>query len=341
MSKIKIAIFGASGYSGEELFRLLSKHPDADIKAVTSRQYAGQGIETVFPRLSDTDLKFCEPDVDTIAPQVDCAFLALPHGLAHQYAAPLLAKGLKVIDISADFRLKSLEKYKSYYKVDHPAPDLLPKAVYGLTEVYRDQIKGADLIACPGCYPTSILLPLIPFMKAGVLDTSTINIASMSGVSGAGRKLDLPYLFAECNESARPYAAVGHRHTPEVEQELSLAAGYELKISFTPHLIPITRGMHSTIFVKSKEALSSEQIDQILNDAYGSEAFVQLLGENKLADTKFVSMTNKCCIGYSYDRRQNQLILSSAIDNLTKGASGQAIQAMNIIFEKEETAGLK
>ena len=341
MSKVKVAIFGASGYSGEELIRLLVKHPSVEISAITSRQYAGESIAKVFPRLAAHDLSFCEPDVETIAKHADCAFLALPHGLAHEYAAPLLAKGLKVIDISADFRLKSLAKYKQYYGIDHPAPDLLPKASYGLVEHNRESIKNSDLVACPGCYPTSILLPLIPVMKADLIDKESINIASMSGVSGAGRKLDLSLLFAECNESARAYGAVGHRHTPEIEQELAKSANIdELTISFTPHLIPITRGMHSTIFAHLKSNKTADEIRAVLNDAYADEIFVTVLPAGQLADTKNISTTNNCHIGLVVDERHQKLIISSAIDNLTKGASGQAIQVMNLIFGLEESSGL-
>ena len=240
---------------------------------------------------------------------------------------------------SADFRLKNLDKYKQYYGIDHPAPDVLPKAVYGLVEHNREALRSAELVACPGCYPTSILLPLIPLMKEKAISLTDISIASLSGVSGAGRKVDLPYLFAECNESARPYGAVGHRHIPEIEQELRRAAGTEdITISFVPHLIPVTRGMHSTIFTKTD--LTPDEIRSILDKTYSNEAFVSVLPAGQLADTKNVVMTNKCHIAIAYDERNGQLILSSAIDNLSKGASGQAIQAMNLIFGFNETSGL-
>ncbi len=342
MSTIRAAIFGASGYSGEELVRLLQRHPQVEITAITSRRYAGQGIEAVFPKFYGTGLTFVEPDVPAIAAAADVAFLALPHGLAAEYARPLLDAGLTVIDISADFRLRDTAKYKEYYKTDHPAPELLQQAVFGLPERYREQIREARLIANPGCYVTSILLAACPILAAGLGRTAGIICASLSGVSGAGRKIDLPYLFSECNESVRPYAVVGHRHTPEIEQELAAAAGVdELAILFTPHLIPVTRGIHSSIYLQAADAgFDATAVVQTLADAYADEPFVRVLPLGRLADTKNVVMTNYCEIGCAVDARNDRIILSSAIDNLTKGASGQAVQNMNLAFGLDETTGL-
>lgn len=341
MSKINVAIVGASGYSGEELIRLLMRHEMADIKVITSRQYDGKGIGEVFPRFAGSGLKFSSPDVAAIAAECQVAFLALPHGLASEYALPLLEKGVKVIDISADFRLKSTAKYKTYYKEDHPSPEMLKRAVYGLPERYREAIRKADLIACPGCYPTSNILPAAPILAAGLAETSDIIISSMSGVSGAGRKVDLAYIFPECNESLRAYAQTGHRHLPEIEQELAAAAGIaDVAINFVPHLVPVNRGINSTLFLKATPACTIEKIEEAYRAAYADEPFVRVLSRGKASDTKYVTMTNVCEISYTLDAHTGRIILTGAIDNLTKGASGQAIQNMNIRFGFKETAGL-
>ena len=341
MVKLRAAIVGASGYSGEELLRLLLRHPSVELTCITSRQEAGKAAGAVFPRYLECDLPFSKPDVDDIAAKADIAFLALPHGLANEFAAPLLERKLKVIDISADFRLHDPWVYAKYYKTEHPAPELLGKAVYGLPEVYREQIRDASLVACPGCYPTSILLPCIPLLRAGLVETSGIEAISLSGVSGAGRKVDAVYIFPECNESMRPYAVTGHRHLPEIEQELALAAGQkELAINFIPHLIPVNRGIHSTVLLKTKSGCDAAAALECLRQAYKNEPFVRVLGNGQLADTKHVTMTNFCEIGCAFDKRTGRLILSSAIDNLTKGASGQALQNLNIMAGLPETTGL-
>lgn len=338
---IKAAIIGASGYSGEELLRILLKHPNAEVTCITSRQYAGQKIGEVFPRFAESSLTFSAPTIDEIADSADVAFLALPHGVAAEFAVPLIEKGLKVIDISADFRLKSESQYKKYYGTDHPAPELMALSVYGAPERKREQIKDAQLIACPGCYPTSITLPLHPLLKEGLIEAENIIISSMSGVTGAGRKVAVDYIFPECNESVRPYAPVGHRHTPEIEQELCESAGVtDININFIPHLIPVNRGIHSTIIGKLKPGVSAEQIEKCWNAYYSAEDFVRVLPMGKLADTKHVTFTNICEIAFACDSKTGNVILSSAIDNLTKGASGQAVQCMNIMFGLEEVAGL-
>lgn len=341
MAKINVAIIGASGYSGEELIRLLLRHNSAELKVITSRQYDGQGVEEVFPRFAGSGLKFSAPDVDKIAGECQVAFLALPHGLASEFALPLLEKGVKVIDISADFRLRSTSKYKEYYKEDHPSPEVLKRAVYGLPEWYRDEIKNADLIACPGCYPTSSILPTAALLKAGLVETSDIIVSSMSGVSGAGRKVALPYIFPECNESVKAYAPTGHRHLPEIEQEMAVAAGIEeLAINFIPHLVPVNRGINSTILMKAKPGCTLEKIAEAYEKAYANEPFVRILPHGKTSDTKYVTMTNFCEIAYTMDAHTGRVILTSTIDNLTKGASGQAVQNMNIRFGFKETEGL-
>ena len=339
--KVRVAVFGASGYAGEELLRILLRHPDCEIVAVTSRKNAGQPVSTVFPRYTGLNLHFCEPDAAEIAGKCDAAILALPHGTATEFAIPLLRSGIKVFDISADFRLKSPAKYKEYYKADHPAPELLKQAVYGLPERYREQLRTADLVACAGCYPTSSILPTAPLLAAKLASPEGVVVSSCSGVTGAGRKVDLAYIFPECNESVRPYSPAGHRHLPEIEQEMAFAAGApEMAINFIPHLVPMNRGIHSTILLHAQPGCTLEKIAAAYEAAYGNEQFVRVLPQGRLADTKYVFMTNCCEIGYVLDPHTGRIILSSAIDNLTKGAAGQAVQCLNIRFGLPEAAGL-
>ncbi|HJH02844.1 MAG TPA: N-acetyl-gamma-glutamyl-phosphate reductase [Victivallis vadensis] len=341
MNKVRVAVFGASGYAGEELLRILLRHPNAEVVAITSRKNAGEPVSTVFPRFTGAPLTFVEPKVDEIAAKCDAAILALPHGLATEYAIPLLKAGVKVFDISADFRLKSAAKYKEYYKVDHPAPELLAKAVYGLPERYRDQLRTADLVACAGCYPTSSILPTAPLLAAKLVKPTGIAVVSCSGVTGAGRKVDLPYIFPECNESLKAYGVVGHRHLPEIEQEMAFAAGVpEMAINFIPHLAPMNRCINSTILMDAADGCTLEKIGEVYEQTYGKEQFVRILPAKRCADTKYVSMTNTCEIGYNLDPHTNKVIVTSVIDNLTKGASGQAVQCMNIRFGLDEAAGL-
>ena len=270
-------------------------------------------------------------------------FLALPHGVAAEFAVPLLQFGCQVIDLSADFRVKSAAVYKDFYAHEHPAPELLAQAVYGLPEVYRAQIKNASLVASPGCYPTSILLPHIPLLKAGLIEPASIIADSLSGVSGAGRKAELDYLFVECNESVRPYGMPKHRHLSEIEQELSLAAGNPVTLQFTPHLVPVNRGILTTLYLAPAGAhrpLSADAIAACYQAAYGQEPFVRLLEGKALPDTKNVVGTNVIEIAWRLDPRTGRLIVMSAEDNLVKGASGQAVQSMNLICGFPETAGL-
>lgn len=339
--KVKVAIVGASGYSGEELLRLLNRHPGVELKIITSRQNAGKPVGEFFPRYAETPLTFSMPDVNHIAAECDVAFLALPHGLAPEIALPLLKKGVKIIDISADFRLKSPEQFLKYYKSEHPAPDMLSQSVYGLPERYRSQLKTADLIACAGCYPTSIILAASPLLERGIVSSEHIVASSLSGVSGAGRKVDLPYLFPECNESVRAYGVTKHRHLPEIEQELSAAAhGAPVQMNFIPHLVPVNRGINSTLILRTLSKNAMEDAANAYAEAYENEPFVRVLKPGQLADTKHITLTNRCEIGYVYDEHTGNMIVTSCIDNLTKGASGQAIQCMNIRFGLTETMGL-
>ena len=349
---VKVAIVGASGYSGEELVRLLLGHPQVELTAVTSRQYAGQTIAQIFPRFASfpksRQLRFSEPNIGQLARQAEVAFLALPHGVAAEFAVPLLQAGCRVIDLSADFRLRSAEVYKEFYAHDHPAPALLAQAVYGLPEIYREQIRKGALIASPGCYPTSILLPLIPLLRAGLVQPKGIIADSLSGVSGAGRKAEIDYLFCECNESARAYGVPKHRHLSEIEEQLSLAAGVRIVIQFTPHLIPVNRGILTTLYLSpTRPAANTDamtalylQLGQCYESAYGAEPFVRLLEGKALPDTKNVVGTNMIEMAWHLDPRTGGLLVISAEDNIVKGASGQAVQSLNIMCGFEETTGL-
>lgn len=318
------------------MVRLLLRHPQAEITCFTSRQYAGKPVTDMFPRLrGQTNATFVEPSVETIvASGATAVFLALPHGVAAEFAPGLLAKGLKVLDLSADFRLKSATVYKEFYEHDHPAPELLKRAVYALPEIRRDEIRKADLIACPGCYPTSIILALAPALKSGLVKTDSIVVSSMSGVSGAGRKVADEYLFTECNESVRAYGIPKHRHLSEIEQELSLLAGSNVMISFAPHLVPINRGIATTVTMAAAPGVTLETYRQFYRD----EPFVRVT--DSLPDTKNVALTNFCDISVRVDNRTGRLVACSAIDNLTKGAAGQAVQCLNLVCGYEETLGL-
>jgi len=350
--KVKVAIVGASGYSGEELVRLLLGHPHAELTAVTSRQYAGQTLAAIFPRFAGNavadSLQFTEPNVEALAEAAEVVFLALPHGVAAEFAEPLLAAGAKVIDLSADFRLNNASVYEDFYGNAHPAPALLEQSVYGMPELHRDAIRNAKLIASPGCYPTSILLPTVPLLRAGIIKSTGIIADSLSGVSGAGRNLSAGFMYTECNESARPYGIPKHRHLSEIEQELSLAADAQVTVQFSPHLIPINRGILTTLYLaptkkfetEAEETALAEQITECLATAYADEPFVRLLPSDSLSDTKNVAHTNYLDLAWRLDRRTGRLIMTSALDNLVKGASGQAVQSLNLLCKFDETTGL-
>jgi N-acetyl-gamma-glutamyl-phosphate reductase len=345
-SPVKVAIVGASGYSGEELTRLLLAHPGVELTAITSRQYAGQTLAQVFARFAthprSKSLRFTEPKTDLLAKQAQVVFLALPHGVAAEFAVPLLENGCQVIDLSADFRLKSPEVYKEFYAHDHPTPALLAKSVYGLPEIHRAAIKHATLVASPGCYPTSILLPLFPLLNAGLIKSESIIADSASGVTGAGRKVELDYLFAECNESMRPYSVPKHRHLSEIEEQLALAASKPVVIQFTPHLVPMNRGILTTLYLEpvSQTGDIAASAAKAFHDAYAHEPFIRLLEGKALPDTKNVTGTNAIEIAWRHDPRTGRLLVFSAIDNIVKGASGQAVQSLNIIAGLPETTGL-
>jgi N-acetyl-gamma-glutamyl-phosphate reductase len=343
--KTRVAIVGASGYTGEELVRLILRHPQAELVAATSRQYAGKSLAEVFPRTSHHSaakaLKFTDASPDKIAAEAELVFLALPHGVAVEFAAPFLSAGARVIDLSADFRIKDAAVYREFYGHEHAAPKLLADAVYGLPEIYRDEIRAARLVACPGCYPTSILLPTIPLLREKLVNPGSIIANSLSGVSGAGRKPELDYLFVECNESLRPYGVPKHRHLAEIEQEISIAAGETVVIQFTPHLVPVNRGILTTLcFTPTANGQDAKRVEAAFRESYGNEPFVCLLGDETLPDTKNVVGSNFIEIAWRRDARTGHLIVMSAEDNLVKGASGQAVQCFNLMCGHDETGGL-
>lgn len=343
MSKIPIAIVGANGYSGEELCALLGRHPCVRVAAVTSRQHAGRRLGDVLPRFSGwpalEGLPFSASAIpDLLASGAEYFFLALPHGLASEFAAPLVEAGKRVIDLSADFRLRDADTYHEFYGEPHPAPGLLPSAVYGVPELHREEIKQAKLVASAGCYPTSILLPLVPLLKNKLILPGGISVASASGVTGAGRKADISFLYSECNESLRAYGLPKHRHLSEIEQELGLAFGDTVTITFVPHLAPMNRGIHTTIFATPTPDVDEAALFDALESAYTSEVFVRV--SKSLPDTKNVTGTNFCDISLRLDPRTKQVILLSAEDNLVKGAAGQAVQNFNLMSGCDEFAGL-
>ena len=344
MNLEKVAVVGASGYSGEELIHLLMRHPGVELVCVTSRQHAGKTIGEVYPRFQAhkfSDLRFsASSPADVAGSGAKIVFLALPHGLAAEFASPLLDAGLRVIDLSADFRIKDEAVYAEFYGEKHPAPGLLAESVYGMPELYRESIRNARLVASPGCYPTSIILPLHPLLKQRLIDPASIVINSLSGVSGAGRKAEIAYLYAECNENARAYGVPKHRHLAEIEQELSFAAGDRVTVSFTPHLIPLNRGILTTIHASPAHGIAAREIFAALTNAYRDEVFVRLQGEQAAPEIKNVVHTNFIDIAWRHDPRTGRILLLSAEDNLVKGAAGQAVQSMNVMCGWPEAAAL-
>jgi N-acetyl-gamma-glutamyl-phosphate reductase len=338
--KFRIGILGASGYTGAELLRLLHYHPNAAIVALTADRQAGKPIGAVFPHLAGEDL----PDLVTIGEVdwsgIEVVFCGLPHGTTQEVIAGL-PKHLKILDLSADFRLADIATYAEWYGHEHRAPDLQREAVYGLTEIERDRIWGARLVAVPGCYPTAAQLPLIPLLRAKLIDPNDIIIDAKSGVSGAGRAAREGSLFCEVSEGIHAYGVAGHRHAPEIEQGLSAAAGRQLVVNFTPHLMPMNRGILATIYVRLAPGATLGDLRAVIEGAYGDEPFVRVLPEGSLPATRDVRGTNRCLIGLSRDRVANRAILVSAIDNLVKGASGQAIQDMNVMLGLPETTALE
>jgi N-acetyl-gamma-glutamyl-phosphate reductase len=337
---LPIAIVGGSGYTGIELLRILKLHPQANVVAVTSRKYAGHPVEEVFPSLHGYDgLLFTEPDVNDLSKSAEWIFTAVPHKAAMSVVPGFLDAGSRVIDLSADFRLRDRRTYETWYQA-HTAPEQLDKAVYGLPEIYRKDIAHAQLVANPGCYPTSAILPLVPLLHSGIVSSQGIIADSKSGASGAGRSPSLGTLYCEVNEALKAYKVAGHRHMPEIEQELSVAAGKPVAVTFTPHLVPMTRGILTTIYARLAREVSTGRVLAAIKDFYRDSPFVRVFPEGAFPDVSYVRGSNFCDIGAKVDRHTNTLILVSAIDNLVKGASGQAVQNLNIMAGLEESIGL-
>ncbi|MCP4115038.1 MAG: N-acetyl-gamma-glutamyl-phosphate reductase [Desulfobacteraceae bacterium] len=338
---IRVGIAGATGYTGAELVKLVAGHPGAELTAVTSQSYRGRAIQDIFPSMRNVVDLTCEAlDVDTLSQKIDCVFLALPHKVSMNYASGFVEKNVKVIDLSADFRFQDAAAYESAYQ-EHVSKDLLERAVYGLSELYRDEIAATDILGNPGCYPTSFLLPMLPLVRQKLVQTDGIISDSKSGVSGAGRAASLGTHFCEVNESFKPYKVGSHRHVPEMEEVLSLGAGEPVTITFVPHLLPLTRGMLTTIYATVTENTTEETIRKTLLSQYGPDTFVRVLPRGEFPDIRNVRGTNFCDIGFHLDKDSGRIIIVSAIDNLLKGAAGQAVQNMNIMFGMAERMGLE
>jgi N-acetyl-gamma-glutamyl-phosphate reductase len=328
---MRVAVIGASGYTGLELLRILLRHPEFEIAIATSEQRAGTRVGDAFPSLRGLiELSFEPNDPASIAKRIDLAFTALPHAASAPTVQVLRAAGVRVLDLSADFRLRDVETYRAWYG-EHKAAELLGSAVYGLPELYREALRGAELVAVPGCYPTSVLLPLVPFLRNDLIETDGIVVDSKSGVSGAGRKLEQSMLFAELADDCRAYKVGNqHRHVPEFEQEASVAAGRDVSITFVPHLLPTVRGIVTSVFVRPKAALDTDAAREVLADAYAQERFVRVLPPGATPNLRSVRGSNFCDVAAFADERNGTLVLLSAIDNLVKGASGQAVQCANL-----------
>lgn len=339
--KIKVGIIGATGYTGAELVRILTYHPNTQLAGLTTQSYAGMPFWEVYPHLyKHVDMAGEELDLAALVERCDVIFTALPHGHSMDVAAEVNRKGKKLVDLGADFRFNDVPTYEKWYQMKHSQPQLNTKAVYGLPEIHRDEISKTDIVANPGCYPTSIILGLAPLLKNNLIDTNSIIIDSKSGVSGAGRNPSRTSHYCEANESIKAYNIAKHRHTPEIEQELSLLAGKDLLVSFSPHLTPMIRGILSTIYAGLKANTDVNELNSLYNEFYAGNPFVRVLPTGMLPATKSVSGSNHCDIGLVIDDRTGRVIVVSAIDNLIKGASGQAVQNMNILFGLPEETGI-
>jgi N-acetyl-gamma-glutamyl-phosphate reductase len=337
---VKVGIYGGSGYTGQELLRLLIGHPGAKVMAATSRRFAGVPVADVYPVFSGrTSLTYTDTSPEEMAALADLVFLALPHGVSMEVAPLFLRAGRKVIDLSADFRIRDAASYEAWYG-RHTAAGTIPEAVYGLPELYRDRIRTSRLVANPGCYPTSIILGLAPVLRSCWVDSGSVIADSKSGVSGAGRDPQIASLFCEVDGGFKAYKVGRHRHTPEIEQELSLLVGTEMKISFTPHLLPVKRGILSTIYATLERDVTGEDATALYREFYRDEPFVRVCRTGQVPNLSSVVGSNYCDIGVAVDPRTRRIIIISVIDNLIKGASGQAIQNMNLMCGLEEKTGL-
>lgn len=338
---VRVAIAGASGYTGFELLRILCRHPRATVTTITSRANAGEALADVYPSLrGHCDLIFQDTTPEILTADADLVFTALPHQAAMEIIPELLNRGVKVVDLSADFRFRDPAVYQAWYQ-EHTAPDLLAESVYGLPELYREAIARARLVGNPGCYPTSILLAAAPLLVHHLVDPQSLIADSKSGVSGAGRGLSLSTHFCEVNDGFRAYKVAEHRHTPEIEQELSVLAGRQVRISFTPHLVPMSRGILSTLYAQLRAGVTAEQVRDAYHDLYDGERFIRLCPPGQFPSTLQVRGTNYCDLAWKVDPRTGRVVVVSVIDNLTRGASGQAVCNMNIMTGFDEDCGLE
>lgn len=338
---IKVGIIGATGYAGGELVRILMGHKEAEIVWYGSRSYIDQKYADVYRNMFQiVDAKCMDDNIEALADQVDVIFTATPQGfLASVINENILGK-TKIIDLSADFRIKDVKVYEKWYGIEHKSPQFIEEAVYGLCEVNRDKVKGARLIANPGCYTTCSILTAYPLAKEGIIDMRTLIVDAKSGTSGAGRGAKVPNLFCEVNENMKAYGVASHRHTPEIEEQLGYASGENVTISFTPHLVPMNRGILATEYATLKKDVTGEEVKAIYDKYYADEKFVRVLGEGVCPETKWVEGSNYVDIGFKLDPRTNRIVMMGAIDNLVKGAAGQAVQNMNLLFGLPETEGL-
>lgn len=339
---MKVGIVGASGYVGQELMRILLNHPNAEVAKITSRQLAGKKISELYGNFAGrSELRFSERIESEDLNDLDFVFLALPHGIASKWVTPEVLDQVKVIDIGADFRIKDKAIYEAWYQTDHGSEELLKEAVYGLTEWNGEKISKAKLLANPGCYPTASAMAAIPLLKEGLIEASTLILDAKSGVSGAGRGVHQGVHFAEVNENFKAYGVATHRHTPEIEQTLTIAGGEPITLNFTPHLLPMSRGILVTMYADLKAGVTKAQVEQAYTSAYNDKQFVRIMPEGVLPETKWVKGSNFCDLAWRVDERTNRVIAISCIDNLIKGAAGQAIQNMNLMAGWPEELGLK
>ena len=339
---ITVGIIGATGYAGGELVRILMGHKEAEIVWYGSRSYIDQKYADVYRNMFQiVDAKCMDDNIEALADQVDVIFTATPQGfLASVINENILGK-TKIVDLSADFRIKDVKVYEKWYGIEHKSPQFIEEAVYGLCEVNRDKVKGARLIANPGCYTTCSILTAYPLAKEGIIDMRTLIVDAKSGTSGAGRGAKVPNLFCEVNENMKAYGVASHRHTPEIEEQLGYASGENVTISFTPHLVPMNRGILATEYATLKKDVTGEEVKAIYDKYYADEKFVRVLGEGVCPETKWVEGSNYVDIGFKLDPRTNRIVMMGAIDNLVKGAAGQAVQNMNLLFGLPESEGLE
>lgn len=339
---IKVGIIGATGYAGGELVRILMGHKDAEIKWYGSRSYVDQKYADVYRNMFQiVDAKCMDNNMEELADQVDVIFTATPQGLCASLVNEEILSKTKIIDLSADFRLKDVNVYEEWYKIEHKAPQYIDEAVYGLCEINRDLVKSARIVANPGCYTTCSILTAYPLAKEGLIDMSTLIIDAKSGTSGAGRGAKLPNLYCEVNENIKAYGVATHRHTPEIEEQLGYASGEKVVLNFTPHLVPMNRGILATEYATLKKKVTYEEVKAVYDQYYAKEKFVRVLDRDVCPETKWVEGSNYVDIGFKIDPRTNRIIMMGAIDNLVKGAAGQAVQNMNLLFGLPEDEGLE